>query len=525
MIVEILRQRSRYGLPSPALCAPPFWALFALLLALGLPGLLTREARGDDSVTEMQRRILDVRRRQVELRAERAEFDRKEQLFKEGLVSSVEIDRGRTSVEKAQIGYQESLLSLLSLQPRLAVQEAMKRQDAAGRKFVRLTVTNLTPTFDDSQFNLLNNFEGAEPIPEELKTRDIRDIFISLQDSGGPSSTRGTTIALPYELYIPELRYGESKTITFQILRDVQQLVVATTYMGQQREIDIQLQQEEGGSALGISSTQISQEADLGTQLNYTLNLERSSVDVRGFQLRVLNLPRQITWSFVDPTSNARLSQLNFPAGVTQQTLELRLFLPEQADAEVALDLPLQFWAVASPIGENADLAETKQWTADEIRKSGAGALALEVVPRGIGKIEVAAATLFSEIKAGEQVKAKLTLRNRGTRQLDTVRLIAEGPLGWKAEIVPGSIPSIGLNQEAEVELQVTPPEDVAVGDYEVRIRTESFAYNRRVPSEDKNYRINVKPGSNLVGTFLLILALCALVVGAVLFTIKLTRR
>lgn len=498
---------------------------FALLILVLLSGLLPAAAARADSATDMQRRVLDVRRRQVELRAERAELDRKQQLFKEGLVSSVEIDRARTSVEKAQLGYQEAILSLLSLQPRIAVKEALKYQDEAGRKFVRLTVTNLTPTFDDEQFSLLNNFEGAEPIPEELKTRDIRDIFISLQDTGGGGGGRGTTIALPYELHIPQLRYGESKTITFQFLRDVQQLVVAANYMGQLREIDIQLQQAESGSAVEISSTQISQEGDLGTQVGYALRLERSSVDVRGFQLRVLNLPRQITWSFVDPASGARLSQLNFPAGVTRQDLELRLFLPEQADAEVNLDAPRQFWAIASPIGDNTTLTESRQWSLEEIKKSGAGALSLEVVPRGIGKIEVAAATLFSEIKAGEQVKAKLTLRNRGTRQLDTVRILAEGPLGWKTEVVPDRVPSIELGKEADVELRVTPPDDVSVGDYEVRIRTESYAYNRRVPSEDKNYRINVKPGSNLVGTLALILALCALVAGAVFFTIRLTRR
>lgn len=495
------------------------------LLLLASVSLLPISTASADSVTDMQRRVLEVRRRQVELRAERAELDRKQLLFKEGLISSVEIDRARTSVEKAQLGYQEAILSLLSLQPRIAVTEAIKYQDEVGRKFVRLTVENLTPTFDDEQFNLLNNFEGAEPIPEELKTRDIRDIFISLQDTGGAGSGRGTTIALPYELHIPQLRYGESRTITFQFLRDVQQLVVAATYMGQLREIDIQLQQAESGSAVEISSTQLSQEGDLGTQVNYALRLERSSVDVRGFQLRVLNLPRQITWSFVDPASGARLSQLNFPAGVTRQDLELRLFLPEQADAEVSLDAPRQFLAVASPIGDPLDLTPSRPWSLEEILKSGAGALSLEVVPRGIGKIEVAAATLFSEIKSGEQVRAQLTLRNRGTRQLDTVRILAEGPLGWKTEIVPDRVPSIELGKEADVELRVTPPEDVSVGDYEVRIRTESYAYNRRVPSEDKNYRINVKPGSNLLGTLLLILALCTLVAGAVFFTIKLTRR
>ena len=60
----------------------------------------------------------------------------------------------------------------------------------------------------------------------------------------------------------------------------------------------------------GSTSTQISQEADLGAQATYSLVLGRSTVDVRSFELKVLNLPQQIDYSFVDPTTEARLSQL-----------------------------------------------------------------------------------------------------------------------------------------------------------------------------------------------------------------------
>ena len=148
-----------------------------------------------------------------------------------------------------------------------------------------------------------------------------------------------------------------------------------------------------------------------------------------------------------------------------------------------------------------------------------------QVLPRGIGKIEVSAVSLFSEIRAGETVNTTLTVKNTGTRRLDTIRLYAEGPLGWRTEIVPDEIPSLDLRREANVELRIAPAAGVAVGDYEVRIKTESFAYNRRVPSEDKIYRLSIKPRSNPLGTGALILALFLLVAGAVAFTIKLTRR
>jgi Mrp family chromosome partitioning ATPase len=183
----------------------------------------------------------DVRRRQIELKAARTQLKRTQNLFEQGLKSRTELDRAQTVVETAQLNYQEAVLSLLSLQPRISVREAIKYQTKDGRKFVRLTVENLTPTFDDSQFRLLSNFEGADPIPEELRRRDIQDIFVSLKAAGESSTgnelaSRGTTIALPYEVHLPELKYGQSKTIEFQLLRDVSSVVVASSYKGQTKK-------------------------------------------------------------------------------------------------------------------------------------------------------------------------------------------------------------------------------------------------------------------------------------------------
>jgi len=496
-------------------------ALLALLLASSsLSG-----QQQPDTGTQVQQRVLEVRRRQVELRAGKAELQRNEQLFKDGLISPVELERARARMDQLQLNYQEALLSLLSLQPRIAVQAAVKFQDASGRQFIRLTVANLTPAFDDTQFRLLNNFEGADPIPEALRTRDIRDIFISLQDPGSTAVPRGTTVGLPYESHISQLRYGESKTLVFQLLRDVSQVLVAVNYLGQQREIQVQLEQAGTGNVLSITSTQISQEADLGTQVTYSLRLERSTVDVRGFQLRVLGLPKQISYSFIEPQTQARLSQLNFPAGVTQQSLDLRLFLPEQADSDLAIDRPVSFWAVALDAAHADALPADRAVTQEEIQHSGAGSLRLSLTPRGVGKIEVAAASLFSEIEAGQPVRTPMTVRNTGTRRLDHVWLRAEGPIGWKTEIQPAEISSLDLRRDQDVKLVIVPPESVAVGDYEVRIKTESLADNRRVSSEDKIYRVNVKPRSNLLATTLVVVLLGGMVVGVVFFSIRLTRR
>lgn len=509
----------------------PRLALGVLLLALaGSFPATVRPQGGDDE----QGRLLQVRRRQIELKEARVLLSRTEELFRQGLVPKADVERNQGTVERAQLDYQEALLTLLNVQPRVSVKEAVKFQTPDGRKSVRLTVTNLSPTFDDSQFRLLSNFEGADPIPKELKTRKVRDLFISLKDPGGGGEEaggppRGTTIALPYEVHIPDLSYGKSRSFEFQLLRDVDSVIVVTTHKGQQREIDVQLQQAETDNLVTLSSNQISQEADLGSQATFDLRLERATVDGRIFQLKVLNLPRPVSYSFLDPKSQARLSQINFSAGVTQQALSLRLFLPERSDEEVRLDRPIEFWVVVTRPESAGAFREDRRYSPEELARQTAGQKAGlwrgELIPRGVGRIEVLAPSLFSEIQRGERFTTRLNVHNSGSRRLDNVQLTTEPPPDWRLEVTPKVIPALGINQEQAVELQVFPPPDVSVGDYEIRIKTESFAYNRRVPSEDKIYRVSVTGKGGTWTTVTLLGGLLTLVVGMVVVGAKLANR
>ena len=493
---------------------------FALLVSVLCPYLFAQQAADE------QGRFIEVRRQQINLNEARAALARTQALIDEGLAPRTDLDPARVRLEQAQLSYQNAVLSLLALQPRLSIQEAVKRQDADGRKFVRLTLRNLTPSFDDSRFQLLNNFEGADPIPPELRTRDVTDIFVSLQSAGdsGSGNARQTIIAVPYETHIDRLQYGESLTMEFQLLRDVDSLIVATNYRGQTQESIVHLQQAETDSALMMSSMQASQEADLGAEVTFELKLERSSVDVRRFQLKAVNLPRQISHNFLDSGSR-RLSQVNFTTGVTQQNLTLQLHLPDRTDGQIKMDEPLEFWALALDDDGAKQFAEDRIYTEDEIGRSRAGRVRLLLLPRGVGRIEVAAPSLFSEILTGETVEAKMTLRNTGTRRLDNVKIRAEAPLNWRVEIEPDLVETLDVNREAEVKFRMIPPDDPVVGDYEVRVKTESYSYNRAIPTEDKLYRVSIKARPNVWATTGLFAGLLIILAGVAVFLVRLTRR
>jgi uncharacterized membrane protein len=79
--------------------------------------------------------------------------------------------------------------------------------------------------------------------------------------------------------------------------------------------------------------------------------------------------------------------------------------------------------------------------------------------------------------------------------------------------------------KEEQVSVTVAPPPDVSVGDYEATIKSESFASNRKVDSEDKKLRLHVAASTNLFGTLALIALLGGLLAGVVIVGLKMSRR
>jgi uncharacterized membrane protein len=119
----------------------------------------------------------------------------------------------------------------------------------------------------------------------------------------------------------------------------------------------------------------------------------------------------------------------------------------------------------------------------------------------------------------------EVRVKNTGTRRLNNIRIFTDLPLNWRSEIQPDLIPSLDQGKEEIVEIGFFPHEEISVGDYEPKIKTECIADNRQVESEDKIVRIHITARTNVLGISLLVLFLVGLLVGIVVFGIKLTRR
>jgi hypothetical protein len=463
-------------------------------------------------------KLLTLKKAQLQLEKTKGDFERSLKLKEQGLTSEEDFARVQTAYLQAQVDYQQALINFMGSEARISVASAVKFQDAAGKKYVRVTLR-----YSSKELKELTKLKiSAEDLFPLDFMKEIKDVSVSLK-------SEGKIVSDPYEKTLASLPLETQQDVTFQLLKDVENLDVNVFYSGKDEATSVYLQKGVSANIVTMNSAQFSQEADLESQATYDLSLEKFSGEANVFKLEVVNLPHQINYEFSDPQTQARLSQIKFTEGVTSMKLSLKLYLPKNADAQVVIDKPIEFLALTLDVDQSTKLqdlmAKKPRIDTRDIDTMKAGSVRLELVPRGVGKIEVQAVNLYHEIKVGENVTMEVRVKNAGTRKLNNIRVYSDLPLNWRSEIQPELIASLEQNKEVVVTIKFLPPADVSVGDYEPKIKTECSADNRNVESEDKIVRIHVASKTNVLGISLLVLLLVGLLVGIVVFGIKLTRR
>ena len=81
-----------------------------------------------------------------------------------------------------------------------------------------------------------------------------------------------------------------------------------------------------------IASTQYALEGQLGTKVQYDLELERLASEEKSFSLVMLNLPKELSFAFVDPASGSRITHLKFTEERSSQHLQLEISIPDKLD-------------------------------------------------------------------------------------------------------------------------------------------------------------------------------------------------
>ena len=361
--------------------------------------------------------------------------------------------------------------------------------------------------------------------PEEIAAaNEIRGIYVSLLDV-----TDDTNIVKPYEEKIPVLGYNETVELTFQLQKDVESLKVSLNYpeleMPETRLI--YLQKESALDVVNVSSLRFSQEGNLGNSVTYDLTLDRLAETENTFQLRVINLLNRINFEFQDPETRSRQSQVKFTQEQSKRNLSLIVYLPEELDASY-LDSTLEFYVAVLDDTEAKELGGVNNrldLSADQIAGIQGGVERFELIPKGVPEIEVFVQNAFQTIKIGEEVNMTATLQNIGTRDLVDIRMLVDVNTDWKYTVTPEVISSLARTEEKEIQLTLSPPADIGVGEYQAKLNAEVTVDNRKFEARDRSITVQVESQTQMSVTTLLFGALILLMIGIVIVTIRISRR
>lgn len=486
------------------------------ILLFTVLSLLTATISGQEDQASL---LLDLKKTKAAYEIAREKYENDEKLLENKAISESEFNQSKNEFLSKEVDYQKLILKLLSEQSYIIVEKAIKYQNRSGERRVKVV---LRSTMEGNQEYLQQFEQYFDIITPEMKTSRVYNVFVSLENMEDK-----IIIGSPYKIRVPFIELGKTEVADFKLLKDVESVQVSLMYDGGKDYMNVFLEKDASANVVDIISTQFSQETDLGSSATYDLTIERFSTSDDVYQLIVLNLPRQISTDFLDTETSARLSQLRFSQGVNIRKLSLKTYLPDRDDENIVIDKPIEFYAVMLTRSEFEKIAEkrNKILTSKELDKIQGGKVKLELIPRGVGRIEVQTLSLYHEITVGDSVSMKVTVRNDGTRRLDNIRISTDNPINWTSIIEPKLIRVLDPEEEIVVHVDIIPPKDVGVGAQEVKIKTEALADNRRVQTEDKTVRIQIDAKTPVFWTIILILSLIALVVGIVIFGIKISRR
>jgi uncharacterized membrane protein len=506
--IKILSARSAFVL---------VWAVYLLFAHAANAQMLNQR---DDSYP-----LLGLKRAKNAYDIVKADFERREKLFTENLISREEFDRARQAFSEAEVNFQQSLLAALFAKQVVSVDKAVKYQGKDGRKHVRLSLKNLSGA--SAELKKLATLD--EEMMRLIQPDVINNVFVSLLNA------ENAVVSNPYESKLNQLTYGKSATLDFALLQDLDAVTVSLVYgNGTSRSPKIFLQKDETGNQVAIQSRVFSLEATLGAMSAYNLTLDMFGGMNSTFRFEVIGLPKEITYTFVDESTNTRVTQLKPSEGTTSRRVSLQLFLPDRASGDVKIDSTISFYVIVVPNTKPVALENLTTETGSPntaaieklvAEKSGIGSLRLDLIPKGVGRVTVRAPQLYHLVKSGNAVTLTVDVVNEGSRRLDNIELKLDVPLGWTKTLTPPVVASLQTGEEKTVEIRLEPPSNTPVGKYEARLKTSARSESQPIYAEDKLITLDVPAEANVIGTSLLVLFILGLVGGMVFFGIRLSRR
>lgn len=505
------------------------------LLAFAAILLLLSPVGGAKDLRTKEQRLYDIELRsaQWQVDAKRLDMERKEwerdasqDLFDQRIETLGKLNRARTEYQQSRMLYNAAVfeldrtrLAFLRDATHISIVEARKYRNQEGHRQVDITFENA------SNLGQAVSLNPGRSLAEVRSLLGIQNIEISLRNESG------LIVAEPYLVRVSSLPMGERHTETFRLLGEYDDLVVALSLPdGQQEDAHVVLRRESAQDMPTVNSVQFSQEGELNERVEYDLILERLAEDEKTFRLALVNLPREINPSFLDQSTGANLTQVKFSEEVTRQQLELELQIPEKLSRRY-VDQTIEFFVFITDQEGFRQISDLNREYGDrtipieKINTIKGDKERFELIPRGRGALESIIANRYQEVRTGDLVTVRVDLLNTGTLEVEKVHLVLTHPLGWTYASRPDTIARILPGEKEPVNVTLTPPPDLGVSEYDVRIEAFGYEGNERIEAQEKDITIRVEERAQVVRNALVIGAVIALVIGVAVGSIKVSRR
>lgn len=206
-------------------------------------GLKTKEERLRE--LQLEKAELTLRQREIALKEKKADYENMNALFNKGVVPAQELNDAREDMEEAQLQYDQAKLDLQT-----AELESLKAAwhitihsndtrvfDVGDQKFLEITIENTSEKVKLERTQRMIDEKIIEPVETEVSP-EINDIYVSIKEGE-------SIISKPYEIHIESLKLGEPKLLNFELIKDVENVVVSLRYEDQEDKRNIHLKRVE----------------------------------------------------------------------------------------------------------------------------------------------------------------------------------------------------------------------------------------------------------------------------------------
>jgi hypothetical protein len=488
---------------------------------------LTKEELLSKLKTRQAQLALDQAR--TEMESAKTDHEQTTRLFDEKVVAIDELNKTRQAHERAVLKYEQAKIDLertrlefLKGATLMTVVDAKKYRGKEGEVMVSITLRN-----DSDLAKARIAMEGDESISDdELQALlKIDNVIVSLRDRSY------SIIGDPYQRILPKLEYATEATLEYKLLkRDAEDVAISVEYLETRKDYNVFLKKEALHDLPTIRSTQYAQQGQLGTKIRYDLELERLAKTEQSFSLIVLNLPTAFSFSFRDPKSGAQITQIKFTSDISKQNLDFEVSIPEKLQDSL-VDVNISFYILITRQAAMKDVFDlTRKHEGEDIPVEEIATLTGEkvnliLIPKGTPQLEMKVANLYKEAQLGESVELKYYIVNSGTLALSGVTPEIDLPIDWRSELEPRDIALIEPGEEKLVTASITPPEDMAVGEYTLVLKCTGHSGVDVQSADEKDFKLRIAPKTNVTGTLLLVAVLIGLVLAIAIASVKISRR